>query len=323
MKKALIISDERKGHVNQSIAICHFLNLSYEIITVNFYSRFLRALTYPLDRVGIKWKGSFYHSPFAENDHYDLVICCGYRTYYPAKVIAAKLNLPSVAIMYPRGYKNSFQWVICPEHDLPPLNQNICTLPIAPHFYSTEQIETTSQLFKTAHPFEGEAVGFIIGGGCSQAPFDIEKLRNQLELIFEQKDDKEFWVTTSPRTSQEVETLLKKFPFDYTLFYSSSSFNPIPAFLTLCHRIFCTEDSVSMISACVCQGNAKIEVIESLKKRRKKIDLFISNLEKRGLLHRYNGTLGECNKKIEVKSKIQAFMQKALNPKSTINTNLS
>jgi uncharacterized protein len=310
MGKALIISDQKKGHLHQSIALCKYLDLEFEIVTIQYHSFLWRLFSYLLDWFFISTELPFWHSKIPKNEKLELLVCCGFKTYYPAKVIAKKLKLPSVALMYPRGYRSTFDWIICPEHDSPPKKANTHTLPIAPIYFSNKQTEDAVAAFKKMRPNEKESFGFLIGGGCLDTPFDLEKLQVQLENLFDQKGDREFWVTTSPRTSPKVETLLKSFPFDYSLYYSQSSFNPLPAFLNLCSRVFCTEDSVSMISACVSNGKAHIEILESLKRRRKKIDLFISKLEKKALVHRYNGKLGTANTKIEVKSEIKAFMQK-------------
>ena len=53
MTRALVISDGKPGHFNQSIALCNHLGLDYEIIEVAFRSKAHKALSYLLDRIGI------------------------------------------------------------------------------------------------------------------------------------------------------------------------------------------------------------------------------------------------------------------------------
>ena len=53
MKPALIISDGKPGHFNQSIACCKHLGLDYEITDVAYKSRPAKALSYLLDQLGI------------------------------------------------------------------------------------------------------------------------------------------------------------------------------------------------------------------------------------------------------------------------------
>ena len=51
--KALILSDGKPGHVNQSIAFARLLGLDYEVREVSFRNRFCKGLSYLFDRVGI------------------------------------------------------------------------------------------------------------------------------------------------------------------------------------------------------------------------------------------------------------------------------
>ena len=53
MKKALIISDGKPGHFNQSAAFCKHLGLDYEIIEVAYKSKAHKALSYLLDHLNI------------------------------------------------------------------------------------------------------------------------------------------------------------------------------------------------------------------------------------------------------------------------------
>ncbi len=50
MKRILIISDGKPGHLNQSIAFCKIKDISYDILEVKFKSKFHKALSYLLDK---------------------------------------------------------------------------------------------------------------------------------------------------------------------------------------------------------------------------------------------------------------------------------
>ncbi|HIQ28174.1 MAG TPA: hypothetical protein EYH42_06705, partial [Sulfurovum sp.] len=59
MKKILILSDGRMGHVNQSIAFAKYLNYTYDIVEVKFKTKFSKALSYLFDYIGIQSKNLF------------------------------------------------------------------------------------------------------------------------------------------------------------------------------------------------------------------------------------------------------------------------
>ena len=50
MKRILIISDGKPGHLNQSIAFCKIKDISYDILEVKFKSKFHKALSYFFDK---------------------------------------------------------------------------------------------------------------------------------------------------------------------------------------------------------------------------------------------------------------------------------
>ena len=49
MKRALIISDGKPGHVNQSLALARIMHWEVEIIRIRFKSRTAKALSYGMD----------------------------------------------------------------------------------------------------------------------------------------------------------------------------------------------------------------------------------------------------------------------------------
>ena len=113
-------------------------------------------------------------------------------------------------------------------------------------------------------------------------------------------EGRERWVTTSRRTPPEIEALIADYPFDYTLLFSRDTFNPIPAFVTLCERLFVTADSTGMISEAVTRGTAAVEVLMTLKGGASKFGRFLRNLEQEGAVHLFDGTLGSAARKIDL-----------------------
>ena len=140
----------------------------------------------------------------------------------------------------------------------------------------------------------------IIGGPNAAATLTPDALKRDLDRLFALTEGRERWVTTSRRTPPEVEALVADYPFDYTLLFSRDTFNPIPAFVTLCERLFVTADSTGMISEAVTHGTASVEVLMTLKNTASKFGRFLHNLEKEGAVHFFDGTLGDAARKVDL-----------------------
>ena len=301
MQKALIISDGKPGHFNQSIALCRHLGLDYEVQEVA-YRKGGKALSYLIDRLGIHTEKLYSVSSFQfPVSRFDLIVSTGSATYYANKLMARKLGIPNVAILHPKGYRLDFGHILCPAYDHPPKRPNITELPLNlcaadPGFFAEKARE-----FGTLHPKGKPAVGIIIGGANAVSTIDPDTIQIQLENIMGLTEGMERWVTTSRRTSPEVEQLIDALPFDYKLINSRDPYNPVPAFIQLCDRLFVTSDSASMVSECASFGTAKVEVLMNRQtKSPNKFEELIQGLEKRGAVHIFDGTLGNADQKVEL-----------------------
>ena len=67
MKRILIISDGKPGHLNQSIAFCKIKDVSYDILEVKFKSKFHKALSYFFDKLG-------YYTDFLFEDYKKFIV---------------------------------------------------------------------------------------------------------------------------------------------------------------------------------------------------------------------------------------------------------
>lgn len=307
--KALILTDGKPGHENQSVALCRHLGLDYEKVTVSYPWKPAKALSYLLDHLGIYSQTIFTcHLPPATCH---LLISTGSTTFYPNKVIARKLGLPNVAILNPNGYRPDFTKVLCPAYDHPPKQANIIELPLnlcaADPLFFVEKADQFKNLYKPARP---AAVGFIIGGPNAVSTIDADEIRKQLEQAFALTESYERWVTTSRRTPSDVEAVIESLPFDYKLINSRDPYNPVPAFIQLCDRLFVTSDSASMISECASFGTAAVEVLVNRQlKTPNKFQELIQGLEKLNAVHIFDGTLGSANFKIDLKERLQEVLK--------------
>ncbi|MBT8041645.1 MAG: hypothetical protein KJN98_00585, partial [Pontiella sp.] len=78
MKCALIISDGKPGHVNQSKALCAHLGIEYETQEVVYKNKASKGLSYLLDRLGIYSEMLYSASSFKFHDSgFSLLISTG------------------------------------------------------------------------------------------------------------------------------------------------------------------------------------------------------------------------------------------------------
>jgi mitochondrial fission protein ELM1 len=326
MKRALIISDGKPGHFNQSVAFCKHLDLEHETVEVAYKSKNHKALSYLLDHLRI-YSGSLFATNLTrsgaggttattngsgkpQTSNLDLIVSAGSTTYYPNKVMARKLKTPNIAILHPKGYRLDFSHIFCPAYDHPPKRGNITELPLNLCAADESFFNQKAGEFREKHTPEKPAAGIIIGGPNAVSDIDPGKLKKQLEQIFALTNGMERWVTTSRRTPPEIETLIEDLPFDYMLINSQDPYNPIPAFIQLCDRLFVTSDSASMISECASFGTARVEVLMNRQlKSPNKFEELIHGLEKQNAVHVFNGNLGSADTKIDLKDSLNKAME--------------
>lgn len=261
MKRILIISDGKPGHLNQSIAFCKIKKISYDILEVKFKSKFAKLLSYVYDKFSFYNENLFEKHRNINYEFYDAVISTGSGTYYFNKYCSKKYNIKSIALMLPKSYSyTSFDFIVAQEHDNPPMLKNIVKVPLNISFSQTKNI---------LKKIEGKnAIGIIIGGDNDIFKMNCIHLKNELDLIFEKHSDCVKYITTSRRTAVEVDELINKYEFDYKLIYSKEpSINPIPDFLEVCDELYITIDSTSMLSEARANSEAKISIIELDSKR--------------------------------------------------------
>lgn len=292
--KLLILSDGRKGHVNQSIAFAKYIDLPYEVVNVRFKNRFFKVISYLFDKVGIFTDKLF--DADIENKDYDVVVGAGSSTYYAVKVLSKKMHAKSVVMMLPKGYTLHYDYIFAQVHDNPPKLSNLIEIPV--NFAYVE----AKDVYK---PKCEDAIGIVIGGDNNIFKMTVERLQEQLDFIVNYYKGYEIAVTTSPRTSKEVELLVESYGFDYEVIYSKNPVNPIPDFVNKCKTIVVTADSTSMISEAVSFGNCNVVILPLKSERENKFTKFTNMLAKEGYLHIFDGTIVNKNRKIDFKKFLQ------------------
>ncbi len=167
-----------------------------------------------------------------------------------------------------------FDFAIIPEHDFPKSNDNVLATIGAPNFIIPDELEKKGK--ELVHDFpsgDSESWGVLIGGDTVNYSIDPEWIRINIGALLEVSSNRGagLYITTSRRTSQDAERVLEEITGDrehvrMNLIASRDSRNPVPGILGLCSRIFCTEDSVSMLSEAVTSGK-EIFLLRVRKKR--------------------------------------------------------
>jgi mitochondrial fission protein ELM1 len=294
--KALILNDGRIGHFNQSVALAKYIDMPYDVVKVLPKYSWSRSLTYFLDKIGIRTKFLFHALPLPY-DSYSLVIGTGSWTYYMVKVLAEQLEAKSIVMMLPQGYTYNFDIIFAQSHDSPPKQDNIIKIPANFAYVEPQGVYNS----------EKKSIGIVIGGENKIFAMSKEKLKAQLDFIVAYYPDHEIAVTTSPRTSKEIEQLVQSYHFEYEVIFSQNRINPIPDFLEQCESVFITGDSTSMVSEAVSYGRSNIIILPLESQKANKFERFIESLEKEGYMHIFNGTIQNRNRKIDFREYLKGL----------------
>lgn len=300
VSKLLILSDGKPGHVNQSVAFAKLLDLPFEVRRVSFCHRLYKAFSYAFSRFG-------FSAPWLYNIEGDIpncsaVVSAGSETYYANRVLARSLGVRSVAIMLPRGYRYDFDLIIAQQHDDPPACDNILILPV--------NLSSPEPKGLVARSGVKPCVSFVIGGSSRHFRMDATVLERQMQQVFDLFPEADFLITTSRRTSPEVEALVDNGSFRFKVIASRQDINPIPDFLMISDYVFVTEDSTSMISEAVSFGGSCVEVLPLVKTgKSNKIDRMITLLQKDEYLHVFDGQLGRCQRKFDFETTLSGALQ--------------
>lgn len=284
MGKALILTDGKAGHENQSKALAVALGFDYVLVGVQFKSKFAKALSYLSDFFSIRSKAFF---RLSENvlslSGIDVVIGTGSGTFYAVKVVSKIIAKPSAVVLYPRGYRTaSFSCVLAPVFDRPKKAPNVIEIPANLVVNDESFYKAGVENFLLRHTSKKDSVAVVVGGPNKCSQMSAEWMRRMLEKVFEENKGKEFWVTTSRRTPDDVERVVESFPFDYKLIYSREKFNPIPAFVRLAKKMYVTAESTGMLSESCTFGSAEVEVLDNLIAGNHKFRRFVDMLKEGG-----------------------------------------
>ena len=287
-KRALILTDGKAGHENQSVAFARSLGCSFDVMPVSFKSRAAKTASYLLDHISVRslrlYRECETMRRVAGNGGYDVVIGTGSGTFYAAKAMAAAMKIKCGVVLYPRGYRiSSFGCILAPVFDNPATSHNVIAIPVNLVASDAEFYAKGVDEFRKRHTVRGaSAAAVVVGGPNKRASMTAQWMKEQLDAVFAECSDCEKWVTTSRRTPQDVEALIDSYPWDYKLIYSREKFNPIPAFVALAKRLYVTAESTGMLSEACISGCAEVYALDNLKSGGHKFRRFVDSLKAGG-----------------------------------------
>ena len=288
--KAIVLTDGKAGHENQSKAFARALGLDFQLVPVKFKSPFHKMLSYLFDRLGIRTVGLLHgldellNSPTPPLPHSSTIIGTGSGTFYAAKALARRLGAKCGVVLYPRGYDlSSFDCILAPMFDNPAKLPNVVEIPANLVANDAAFYEKGVAAFKERYQGATDnLVGVIVGGPNKCSSMTVEWMKARLDEIFAANKDASLCVTTSRRTPADVEALVDSYPWAYKLIYSKDHFNPIPAFVQLAKRLYVTAESTGMLSEACTFGKAEVVALDNLKPGPHKFRRFVENLRREG-----------------------------------------
>ena len=290
MQKAIVLTDGKAGHENQSKAFARALGLDFELVPVKFKSPLHKALSYLLDRLGVRTVGllqgldDILHSSTPPLTHSSTVIGTGSGTFYAAKALARRIGAKCGVVLYPRGYAlSSFDCILAPSFDNPAERPNVVEIPANLVANDAEFYEKGVASFAARHAGPTDSlVGVIVGGPNKCSSMSADWMKARLDEIFAANRGAQMCVTTSRRTPADVEAVVDSYPWDYKLIYSKDHFNPIPAFVKLAKRLYVTAESTGMLSEACTFGSAEVVALDNLNPGPHKFRRFVENLRAGG-----------------------------------------
>lgn len=306
-RNILIISDGKTGHLRQAQAAADIvrdnlkekgIDSNIETIEVKFKNKFSRSALIFSSCLSGKYicQGCLWClKAFLEKNTYEMlvtknpnvVISCG-SSLAPINFVVARENLAkSIVLMRPSILSiKRFDLVIALKHDNLPKRKNVVVTDGALNLINQDYLNASSGSISSTVDINKELViGLLLGGDTKDFHLNRESLADIIREIkcSLEKLDGQILVTTSRRTSPEIEKLVKEEFLDYPrcklLIVANEKNIPqaVGGILGLSKIVITSPESISMISEAV-SSNRYVFVFASgcLNKRRR---MFLENLQ--------------------------------------------
>ncbi|MBU4376333.1 MAG: mitochondrial fission ELM1 family protein [Candidatus Omnitrophica bacterium] len=235
LRKVVILTDGRAGHLNQSLAVFEKIKESrrefgyterdtekrvIEITYKSDFGRTLAALITPLISNYCLFRMKLLNLVLdpkcydeIKSAYADIVISCGSRVAAVNILFSRENCAKSIALMKPSLLSvRNFDINIIPEHDRPAERENIVKTLGMPNLISQKKMaDDLKQLERIAELGNKENIGLFIGGDNKNYSLDKALVEDVIEKVLgaAHELDANILATTSRRTSNEVNNLLK------------------------------------------------------------------------------------------------------------------
>jgi len=267
MKHILLISDNKPGHENISRGIIEEISrhnqVEVSVVYVKLRSKILkRCLRWLLNRsLDTKYYHHliklFYKDARWDQKRFDCIISTGGDTSFINIMLSKILNCPNIYCSSLRGLDNTlFNYIISIVHKG---YQNEIVVDMAPLSLDLKY-DNLAALKQSYHLLSDKKTwSVLIGGSTKEYLFSKDNFKEMIEqmIFLAKKHHAELLVTTSRRTSPDIEKLLSDVYAENQdvirkmVLYNKKPEKVIRDYLTLADTVFCTEDSGSMITEAI------------------------------------------------------------------------
>ncbi len=290
-RTVLVLNDGKAGHLNQSLAVANAIrrarttqgygldDTKIVIVDVAYKNRIARAfLALSASFAGWRCHGKMWRMKAAlKPESYDalmktyseFVVSCG-SSLAPVNVYMAKENnAKNIVVMDPAllmGLRQ-FALAVIPRHDAPPRCRNVVETLLAPNTIEEEVLRSYGDRLRSAVKLSGDKViGLFIGGDNPEFVMTKEVAADVVSqaIKFCDRNGAELLVTTSRRTSPEVEAVVKEKLARYPkcrLLVIANEDNPrwtVGGILDTCKVAIVSGESISMVSEALTAGRKTI-----------------------------------------------------------------
>lgn len=254
-RNILILSDGKTGHLRQSQAAAN-------IISEHLKEKGFRSTT---DTLEVESKRRFFkEANYKSLIRPDIIISCGSKVAALNYILSRENLAKSIVIMRPPflGIRR-FDLTIIPEHDKAPKRKNIVAtegaLNLINDEYLKEQADRLMQSALSGKQISGTCIGLLVGGDSKRFRLKEDTVKEVIGQIKPVADKlhADILITTSRRTSREIENLLKREFKDYSrcklLIIANEKNIPeaVGGILSLSRIVVTSPESISMVSEAV------------------------------------------------------------------------
>jgi uncharacterized protein len=313
--EVIVVSDGKKGHVNQSLALAELLGAQcIQVLTQkrleparDFMSRFFSFALSPRNYPS-SWRRSIMRRcigiaslPKLNNpSEKPVIIATGTLTSVASLALSGEMGARTLHVLSPSFVPfRLFDAVVLPQHDVSRKPQpSVLTLPIALGPVGGKNVEESLDEMKRRlggnEIAQGNYIAVLIGGDSAHYVMDETKLVAVVEklMVLARQSSLRILLTTSRRTPEVIENKLQSLAdvnaevFAFCVWGRTDKFNPIPAYLELAKAVVVTEESVSMVSEAVLAGHKPLIIQLERRDRSRKFPRFYAFLEERNLVRK-------------------------------------